>query len=412
MKSYDLIIIGGCASGLAAAINARRVYPQAKIAVLERMSRIGKKILATGNGRCNLSNLNAAQHGYHNAEFASFALNKYGVQKTLDFFASLGLLTYTDSEGRIYPLSNNAASVLDALRFGASACGIDIICDYEAKRIEKNSRGFVVDSSYECKNLILSAGGKASPAQGANGSGYPLAKQLGHSLTRLLPALTALNADAALTRPLKGVRVHSATLTVEDKNGTKTSTKGELLFTDYGISGIAAMELAATIEKIRSDSVKQNQFTIIDFLPDISYNKLLVYLKTLCKSKTARDFDSLLTGLLPKAVGIAICKAVSLYKSDKPLAELTDNELASIAKAAKSFELKISGARGFDSAQVTSGGIQVDEINPKTMESRLCPGLYFAGEIIDVDGGCGGFNLQWAWSSGLLAGELGGEKQK
>ncbi len=409
MGSFDLIIIGGCASGLAAAINASRLYPGIKIAILERMPRIGKKILATGNGRCNLSNIHAAEHPYTNADFAKHALNKYGVNETLAFFESLGLLTYTDSEGRIYPLSNTAASVLDALRFAVNAENISIYCDCEAKQIKKEKNGFTVNSVFFAKKLILAAGGKASPAQGSNGSGYLLAKQLGHSISTLCPSLTSLNADQSVTKPLKGVRVHSAELSVYDLNGNQIKTKGELLFTDYGISGIAAMELASTVEKTKASGVKIDTFTTIDFLPDLSHESLCKYVKSLCISTISRDFDSLLTGLLPKAVGIAICKAISLYESSKSLSSLTDYEIENLAAVAKAFPLRITSSRGFDTAQVTCGGIKTHEINEKTMESEICSGLFIAGEIADVDGNCGGFNLQWAWSSGLLAGELGGK---
>ena len=409
MESFDLIIIGGCASGLVAAINASRLYPGIKIAILERMPRIGKKILATGNGRCNLSNLHAAEHPYTNADFAQYALNKYSVKETLRFFESLGLLTYSDSEGRIYPLSNTAASVLDALRFAVNTENINIYCDYEVKTVKKAKNGFTVNSEFFSKKLILAAGGKASPSQGANGSGYLLAKQLGHSLTDLCPSLTALNADQSVTKPLKGVRVHSAELSIYDLGGNQIKRKGELLFTDYGISGIAAMELASTVERIKAKGVKMDAFTTIDFLPDMSHESLCKYIKNLCISTVLRDFDSLLTGLLPKAVGIAICKAVSLYNSSNKIAELTDFEIENLAAVSKAFPLRITSSRGFDTAQVTCGGIKTDEINKKTMESVICPDLFIAGEIADVDGNCGGFNLQWAWSSGLLAGELGGK---
>ncbi len=407
MRSFDLVIIGGSASGLAAAINAHRKHPGINIAVIERLPRVGKKILATGNGRCNLTNLFAASHPYRNAEFAAAVMEKYGVDETLAFFESLGLRTFADGEGRVYPLSNTASSVLDSLRFALDPQKITVICDKQVEKIKKTENGFLIDNEIFSKKLIIACGGKASPAQGSNGSGYPLAKSLGHSLTALVPALVPLTADSAATKPLKGIRIHSASLTLESGGRALASSSGELLFTDSGISGIAAMELASALEREKVNDAKEEYFTVIDFLPGFNYNELCSYLESLCKSKTLRDSDNLLGGLLPKAAGVAICKAAKLYKSGAPLSDFGKNELERIAETAKCFKLRTFGSKGFDCAQVTSGGIKVGEINPATMESRLCRGLYFAGEIADVDGGCGGVNLQWAWSSGLLAGELG-----
>ena len=409
MKEYDIIIAGGCASGLAAAISAARTHPGKSVAVLEKLPRAGKKLLATGNGRCNLSNVNALSHPYRNAAFASHALGRYNVERTLEFFASLGLLTYTDSEGRVYPASNTAASVLDALRFAAAAQGIEIICEKEITDIIKSEGKFVINGEYKCNRLVASLGGKAAPVHGTNGSGYTLMRSLGHSVTRLYPALSPLNAQSSVIKSLKGVRVHSVKLTAMCGEKTVAQSKGEILFTEYGISGIAAMELSAELSRAADNNVKQKCFTDIDFAPDMTDSELADYLAKVKKIKGLLQIDNLLTGILPKALGIAICKAIDLYTSGLQIKSLSNEDIRKIASCIKKMRVPISGAKGFDAAQVTSGGIDVREINENTLESKLCPGLYLAGEIIDVDGGCGGYNLQWAWSSGLLAGELGGD---
>lgn len=409
MEAFDIAVIGGCASGLCAAVQAARLHPGKRVAVFERLPRVGKKILATGNGRCNLSNRSALTHNYTNSAFASPALHRHDVVDTLDFFARLGLLTFTDSEGRIYPLSNAASGVLDALRFAVDGLGITVICDHPVKEIKRSKGRFVIDSDFSAAAVILAAGGKASPSQGSDGSGYALAKQLGHTVTDLSPALVPLNADTAFTKPLKGIRIHKAALTLCSAGKKLAHSEGEILFTEYGLSGIAAMELASEVEKARRN-VKSDCFTLIDFVPDMNFEELTYYLKLLISSTVSRDFDNLLSGLLPKAAGIAVCKAVKLYSPSRKIDTLTQKELYSLASALKKTELKVTSSRGFDTAQVTCGGVNVNEIDPRTLESRLCPGLFFAGEIIDVDGGCGGFNLQWAWSSGLTAGELGGKK--
>lgn len=404
MKNYDLIIVGGCASGLAAAINCKRLYPEKRIVILEKLPRIGKKILATGNGKCNLTNLEALSHNYRNKAFAGFALNKYNPQRVIGFFESMGLLCYADSCGRVYPESNTAASVLDALRLEVEKLGIDIMCDFAVTDIRKENGKFVVNGELQSEKLILATGGKASPPQGSDGSGYPLAKRLGHSLTSLHPALVPLTVADDITKSLKGIRARDVELTLENGKILKKS-RGEILFTDNGLSGIAAMELAAQAE-ISLNDVKKNTFTHIDFLPNYTENELFAYFKKLRDIKGTATLDYLLNGVLPKQLGIAICKVCNLYKNDKTISALSDKELRIIASEVKDFSLKVTGTKGFQNAQVTCGGIPADEIDPETMQSKKCSGLYPVGEIIDVDGDCGGFNLQWAWASGMLAGEL------
>lgn len=404
MKKYDLIIVGGCSAGLAAAINAKRLYPEMSVAVLEKLPRIGKKLLATGNGKCNLTNEYALDHEYVNMDFAQSAFNAYSPQKIVEFFGSMGLLCYSDSEGRVYPESNTATSVVDALRLETERLKIDVICETAVTELKKKLNGFLINNDFECKKLIITTGGKSSPPQGSDGSGFALAKQLGHSVTKLYPALVPICASPEITKPMKGVRVRNVTLTLKgDKK--LAQTRGEILFTDYGISGIAAMELASQAQKY-IDDVKCNPFTYVDFMPDMTFDELVGYLKNLCKIKGFCKIDNLLTGFLPKAVGIAICKAAKLYKSEMLISELKEKDFRLIAEKIKNFSLEVSGTKGFANAQVTSGGIKTSEIDPKTMQSKICPNLYFAGEIIDVDGGCGGFNLQWAWASGMLAGEV------
>lgn len=404
MKKYDAAVIGGCAAGITAAINAKRLNPKLNIVIIEKLPRLGKKILATGNGRCNLTNLNAVSADYKNGEFVSVVFEKYPPEKVIEFFESAGLMVYSDSEGRVYPRSNMAASVLDVLRFELEGLGVDAICDMPVTEVKKKNGGFIINGEIECKKLIVAAGGKASASQGSDGSGYALAKQLGHSVTKLFPSLVPLTVSNNV-KPLKGVRARNVKLTLKS-NDTVKQTQGELLFTDNGISGIAAMELAAAAEEL-INAEKARTFTIIDFFPDMSQKELIDYLLKIKDIKGYCTLDMLFAGILPKAIGVEMCKASLLYKQERKISQLSYRELASAASKAKSFELEVTGTKGFANAQVTSGGIPVEEIDPETMESRICKGLYFAGEIIDVDAGCGGYNLQWAFASGLLAGEKG-----
>lgn len=402
MKKYDVAVIGGCAAGMTAAISAKRRNPQLNIVIIEKLPRIGKKILATGNGRCNLTNLNAVASDYCNSDFVSDVFAKYPPQEVIGFFESMGLLTFADSEGRVYPRSNMASSVLDILRCELERLGVEILCDSAVSEIRRVNGGFEINGSILCKKAVISTGGKASPSQGSDGSGYALAKQLGHSVTPLYPALVPLTVKNNV-RPLKGVRARNVRLTLTSGKTLK-QTNGELLFTENGISGIAAMELAAQAEKVLFGA-KGKAFTDIDFLPDMTADELADYLFKIRKIKGNSDIDMLFSGILPKAVGMEICKAVSLYKIEKTISRLSRDEIISAAQKAKCFRLEVTGTKGFANAQVTSGGVPVSEISSETMESVLCEGLYFAGEIIDVDANCGGFNLQWAFASGLLAGE-------
>ena len=403
MKRFDFIAVGGCAAGLSAAINAKRLHPELNIAVIEKNPRAGKKILATGNGKCNLTNLNALNHDYKNNRFTEYAMNAYPPEKVISFFESLGLLTYADSDGRVYPKSNTASAVLDSLRFETEKLGIEIICEIAVESITKRNGVFVINGEFEAPKILIATGGKASPSQGSDGSGYPLAKALGHRVTPLYPALVPLTVKGDLVKTAKGMRARDVRLTLENGRVLKES-EGEILFTENGLSGIASMELASKAEEsLKGDKLKT--FTHIDFVPDMSFEDVFAHLKNVRKIKSDCNADTLLTGVLPKQIGIMICKGEKLYTNDKNISAFSDSELKRIASAVKNFVFEISGTKGYANAQVTSGGISVREINPETMESRICDGLYFAGEIIDVDGGCGGFNLQWAWASGLLVGE-------
>ena len=396
---YDVIIIGGCASGLAAAINAKRQHPSFSVAVIEKLPRVGKKILSTGNGRCNLTNLSACNHPYRHKTFTDAAFLKYPPENVIEFFASLGLLTYSDKEGRVYPRSNTAASVLDALRYGCENENVELITECAAEKVEKNGDNFKINGKYECRYLILATGGKSSPAQGSDGSGYALAKKFGHKITALFPALVPLGTKPEAVRSLKGIRASGVELTLDDKK-----TRGEILFTDSGVSGIAAMELASAAERLLYDGEKAE--LNINFIPEMNKDELKSYIENALKIKAGQPMENFLCGILPKQLGIFILKNCEIYRGDELIGETSDSMINLIADTIKEFSLDITGTRGFRDSQVTSGGVRTDEINGDNMMSKLCENLYFCGEIIDVDGDCGGFNLQWAFASGLLAGEL------
>ena len=364
-ESFDILIVGAGASGLAAAISAKRTLPRLRVAMLERLPRVGKKILATGNGRCNLTNLNARSHGYTNREFADSVFEKYDEQRVLQFFKSIGLLTYSDSCGRVYPMSNTASGVLDCLRFEAERLGVKSICEDKCEGIKKTADGFLINGRYRAREIIICTGGCASPSQGSDGSGYKLLSSLGHTVTELYPSLVQLTSPDKQLRQLKGMRVHDAEISADIAKAAKRSP------------------VSASLDLIPSMGERE----IADFL-----------------SGLGGKCEDMLIGILPRAVGAAVIKTAGVdSKSDTQL--LGRNALLNLARTAKNFKVTFDGTKGFQNAQVTRGGVNINEFDRETLESKKVPGLFCAGELLDVDGGCGGFNLQWAWASGLLAGE-------
>lgn len=398
MNKFDVAIIGAGASGLAAAIGVKRTHKDYSVVLFDRMPKVGKKILATGNGRCNITNLNAVSKDYNNPSFVSFAMNKYKPAKVIEFFNSLGLYTYSDSEGRAYPRSNNASSVLDALRFETQKCGVTAVTDCQIDSVIRKNGKFIINNAYACDKLILACGGKASPSQGSNGSGYELAKSLGHGITPLTPSLVPLITEKNGIKSLKGIRASSVSLTAVS-GSEKETAKGEILFTDSGVSGIAAMELAAFCERNKAN-------LHIDFLPEYNREELKGVINSVLNIRFGQPSENLLSGLLPKALGVEILKKSMLFEKYQNISAMSGKELDFLISQIKDFTLDVKGSRGFNDAQVTSGGVKCNEIYSDSLMSKKCDNLYFCGEIIDVDGPCGGYNLQWAFASGLLAGEL------
>ena len=398
-------IIGGGASGMAAALAAAETE-NTQVILLERQARVGRKLQATGNGRCNLTNLHACEGGYHgeNASFADYAIGRFGPEATLDWFRSLGLFTVAEESGRVYPYSDQANSVLDVLRFALEKPNIEVKLGFEVEKVKKTGEGFRVESkeeTLECDKLIIACGGLAGTKLGGTMSGYKLLRSFGHKCTKLRPTLVQLKSGWNGISALKGVRAncHAA---IYHNGQLHLESTGEIQFTEYGVSGPVIFEISRDACQGTGEWICR-----LDFLPDIREEALKTEL--LRRKHTNLPVSELLTGILHNRLGRVLTQAAGI-SGYVPVAQLEEFEIEEVCRVVKGFEVALTEPMGMDSAQVTAGGILTREFDETTMESRIVPGLYACGEVLDIDGDCGGYNLQWAWSSGRLAGTHAGGK--
>ncbi|CCQ98230.1 conserved hypothetical protein [[Clostridium] ultunense Esp] len=398
-----VLVVGGGASGMIAGIFARNYG--ADVTILERNNRIGKKILATGNGRCNYTNVNLSIENYHgnNPKFAYSCLSKFGVDKTLDFFEQLGITPAIEDNGKVFPLSYQSSSVLDVLRFELEELGVEVITDGFVVDIKKDKR-FVLTLEDGRKvygdRVILATGGNAAPNTGSDGNGYTLAENMGHSIAEIFPGLVQLKLEGNIFKQVDGVKF-VGTVGLYNGNQLIKEDSGDILFTNYGISGPPILQLSRTALKCLKDNKDvELKVSIIHRKTEEELYNYLIYRFGFMAKKT---IEIGLIGLINKRLILPILKELGINKN-KQIAHLSNDEVSRLSKILTDWRFKISGSKSFKDAQVTAGGVDTDEIDSSTMESKLVKGLYFAGEIVDIDGDCGGFNLQWAWSSGYVAG--------
>lgn len=402
-----VLIIGGGAAGMMAAISAKN--QGAEVTILERNDRIGKKILATGNGRCNYANANMTINNYHgsNPKFAYSPLSKFGSNETIEFFEQLGITPAIEEGGKVFPLSFQSSSVLDVLRYELEDLDIEIMTEAYVVDIEKEEKFILILESgkkvYGDK-VILTTGGKAAPNMGTDGNGYVLAQKLQHSLINPFQGLVQLELEGNFFKQVDGVKIKGRAGLY---NGDKfiREDRGDVLFTSYGISGPPILQLSRTaLEYLYKNKDIELKISIISTKNEEELYEYLYYRFGFMANKT---IEIALIGLINKRLIIPILKEIKLDK-DKIVAHLSSEEIRQIAKILTDLRFNIIGGKSWKDAQITAGGISTKEIHSSTMESKLVEGLYFAGEIVDIDGDCGGFNLQWAWSSGYIAGENAG----
>lgn len=405
-NNFDLIVVGGGASGLMAAISAARAG--VNVAVLDHHAVSGKKLLATGNGKCNFTNQMQGSSCYRcdNPAFVLQVLNQFPVKETLCFFQNLGLIS-KERQGYYYPRSGQASAVRNVLLSEADRLNVKICNEIGIRNIQRQKNRFFLQTKsgdFTARTCILATGGKASPKTGSDGSGYIYAEKLGHTLHKPLPALVPLISDAVWLKETAGVRCDAAVTLLVNGNLAAADT-GEVQLTDYGISGIPVFQVSRYASVALEE--KCSVTAVLDFLPELSEEEIRsILVNCLSSSGVEKSWEELLSGLVNQKIDTMICRKLRLPQKSvvSQPRKVWLHQLGQIVRELKGTSVSITKTKNFDQAQVTCGGIPVDEICPDDLQSRLVPGLFFAGEIIDVDGICGGYNLQWAWSSGYVAG--------
>lgn len=402
----QLAVIGAGASGLMAAVTAaaeaEKIGKNVSVALYEANPRVGKKLLVTGNGRCNFTNdFVSGEHFYGERALAAEIYKRFDNEQVKKFFLRLGLVSKSDFAGRVYPLSAQASSVLDALRFEVMKYGIKEVCDTKITSIEKNGNTFLLNGKFRADRCIIATGGKAAPVQGSDGSGLELLKKAGIKITPVVPALTAL-CCADFTKALKGIRAQGK-ITIKASGRILAEDTGEIQYTDYGLSGIPSMQVSRFV----SEALLQNKsevFAIVDSCPALSSEELADFISSVKKNNPFLPSEMLLAGIMPKRLGISLLFDCSVNPSME-IGKIYPAATEKIVRTVKGKKYKIQSVRGFSDAQVSAGGIAGEEIDYSTLELKKLRGAYVCGEIVNVDGACGGYNLQWAWSSGVTAGK-------
>lgn len=410
MKSKSrVVVVGGGAAGMVAAISAKRLG--AEVTILEKNPRVGKKILATGNGRCNFTNINAGVatctcYNGNNPEFARRVLADFSVDDTLVFFEKLGIVPKIEEAGKVYPMSDQASSILDVLLYELKKIEINTICEACVTGITKKGHEFRIELengivSYGDK-VIIAAGGKALPASGSDGSGHQLAASLGHHIVGVFPALVQLKLEGPYFKRIEGVKFVGTAEIIRDGK-TIAKDRGDILFTNYGVSGPPILQISRKAgELLKQGKQAQLKITIMDMM---AKNELEKIIKKRIQISPDKPVDFSLVGLINKRMIPVLLLEAGIDDLKKPAAELSAAEQQALINILTGWHFRIRGTKGWTSAQATAGGVDTREIDETTLESKLVKGLFFAGEIIDIDGQCGGFNLQWAWSSGFIAGQ-------
>ncbi|MDY2856943.1 MAG: aminoacetone oxidase family FAD-binding enzyme [Oscillospiraceae bacterium] len=404
---YNVAIVGGGASGLMAAVELAKSGKGLKVAVFEHHSKVGRKLMATGNGRCNLTNKNLTVNSYRGGtEYLEIVLQKYNSNYITNYFSDIGLVTYADDQGRVYPLSNNVSSVYDCITDYAFSKGVDCYCDVTVKKIIPEKKGYTLlsdDYRIFAENVILACGGKASAKLSTDGLGYNLLKSLDISVTNIMPSLVQVPCSNRCLTNLKGLRVKGE-ISLEIGNKIIGKESGEIQFAKGALSGISVFQLSGYVSEYFSHKKnKDNIAFYLDLMPNSTAQECLELLKSRANSLHWYKLSNFFDGFLHKRVASALYSECGIKDIQRTASTLTKNEITRLAHCIKGWKFTPTNAGEFDNAQVTSGGASCKEIDFNSCQSKKYSHLYIVGELVDVDGICGGYNLHWAWSSGIMA---------
>ena len=406
MISKKVVVIGAGAAGLISAGAAAE--NDASVTILEKNKRVGRKIMITGKGRCNVTNNCDVQTFINNVpvngRFLYSAINNFTPQDIMDFFEEQGLPLKTERGNRVFPLSDKALDVVDTLNNYVTDLGCTIVNDTAKALIIEDGEVIGVkcdDNTYYADSVVICCGGKSYPLTGSTGDGYTLAKQAGHTITELKPSLVPLESKDPECKSMQGLALKNVALKIVDTNSKKSVYEdfGEMLFTHFGMSGPMVLSASSHIRDISDGKYVAE----IDLKPALTFEQLDKRLQNDFRDNSNKDVSNSFSKLLPRKIIVPVLKRWGV-PFDKKCNSITKEERKALCEMLKSFTVEISGFRPIEEAIITSGGVKTSEINPKTMESKLVKGLYFAGEVIDCDAYTGGFNLQIAWSTGHLAG--------
>ncbi len=402
-EQRKVLVIGGGASGMVAAIEAVRYG--ARVVLLEKENRVGKKLLATGNGRCNFLNMQARDihfHGQHK-DMVQSVLHHMPVQVVKQYFELMGITPKVEEDGKVYPYSDQGSNVLDLLRYEMDHLGVEVITDEKVVSLSERQNGWIVKAAtgkeYTAHRVVLATGGKAGSQFGADDSGYALAAGLGHTITPLYPALVQIKLKAHWLKTLKGVKWQGAASVVIDGTFVKQEA-GELLFTDYGISGPPVLQLSRQVH----EHPDQSHELCIHLLPHWTRESIYDQLMTRFHLDPDKPVELCLVGLFHKRLISVLLKEAGITELMQPAHQVPVKHISRLAEICQEWKVPITGTLSWNQAQVTAGGIETSEIDPVNLLSKRHSGLYITGELMDVDGDCGGFNLYWAWATGIIAG--------
>ena len=394
-------IVGAGASGLVCAIETAR--KGLDVTLFEKNTKVGRKILATGNGRCNISNENITLSRYHgeSPSFAKEALRRFDTSTCKNYFRSLGLEMRKGEEGRLYPMSHQASSVVDILLHEARSLGVHFMLESEVTRIETKGVTFGVyvnEQTYTFDACVIATGSVAMPTLGSSSSGYGFAKALGHSVIEAYPSLVQFVSHEAHLKEVSGVKM-DAMVELYVANQKRASVQGDLLFTAYGLSGSAILDISRIASKAFVEG--ETVHVMLDLLPNLTREALNALLQKRLSFSKGKSLGLWLEGIIPKKLAQFIIHHTKLEHIQEASA-LGAKEIKKIVFALKALRITIEGTKGFESAEVCAGGVDVRELNAKNLMSQKIENLYFCGEVLDIDGDCGGFNLHFAWASGYL----------